>query len=47
MGNNRKSIPLKERSSVPISKLTKGTYEIHQKGQDADETHQKGPGIRK
>ena len=24
MGNNRKSIPLKERSSVPISKLTKG-----------------------
>jgi hypothetical protein len=24
MGNNRKSISLKERSSVPISKLTKG-----------------------
>ena len=24
-GNNRKSIPLKGRSSVPISKLTKGT----------------------
>jgi hypothetical protein len=49
MGNNRKSLPPKGRSSIPISKLTKGcdAYEIHQKGQGADETHQKGPGVRK
>ena len=49
MENNRKSIPPKGRSSVPISKLTKccDAYEIHQKQQGADETHQKWPGIRK
>ena len=41
-GNNRKSIPLKERSSVPISKLTKGAYEIHQKGQASMKTIKKG-----